>query len=200
MEIFINYALYGVALICIMVPFFGFGLSPMVVVKGAVGIFFGNLYSQIVQGKILKKFIQENEGNSKFAPVMPALQATQTAIDELEDPSLKLKKQKESSDDHGDHHHHIIPIPVYVGVLLILLIGTVITVWVAQFDFGAWNTIIAMLVATIKASFVLGFFMHLKYDNLMNRAIFMSGFFFLLLLIAFSVADIFTRIKTIPGF
>lgn len=198
MELFINYALYGVALICIMVPFFGFGLSPLLVVKGAIGIFLGNLYSQVVQGKILKKFIQENEANPKFAPLLPALQATQTAIDELEDPSLKLKKNKES--DHGEHHHHIIPIPVYVGVLLILLIGTFMTVWVAQFDFGAWNTIIAMLVATIKASFVLGFFMHLKYDNMMNRVIFMSGFFFLLLLIAFSAADIFTRIKTIPGF
>jgi cytochrome c oxidase subunit 4 len=62
------------------------------------------------------------------------------------------------------------------------------------------NTVIAMLVATIKASFVLAFFMHLKYDNLMNRVIFGSGFFFLMLLIAFSAADIFTRASVIKAF
>lgn len=192
MELILNYSLYLISLICILVPFFGFGISPVLVVKGAIGIFLGNAYSQLVQGKILKNFIKEKKdsGNKTLTSI---LEPIQQKIDEIEDPSLvKMKKA-----EHDEHSHHVIPIPVYVGVLLVLLVGTVITVWVAQFDFGTWNTIIAMLVATIKASFVLGFFMHLKYDNMMNRVIFMSGFFFLLLLIAFSAADIFTRVNLI---
>ncbi|MCB1177418.1 MAG: cytochrome C oxidase subunit IV family protein [Leptospiraceae bacterium] len=194
MEVLINYSLYAIACICIMVPLFGFGISPPLIIKAALGLFAGNSYSLIVEQKILKNFIKENEGNSKLAPVLPALQNAQQLIDEIEDPSLKKKEE------HDPHAHHIIPIPVYVGVLMVLLLGTVITVWIAQFDFGAWNTIIAMFVATIKASFVLGFFMHLKYDNMMNRVIFMSGFLFLAILIGFSAADIFTRFKMIPGF
>lgn len=192
MELVINYGLYFVAFVCILVPLFGFGIAPPLVIKAALGIFGGNAYSQIVQGKLLKNLIKEKKdsGNNTMTP---ALEAIQNQIDMIEDRSLRKKKLNE----HGEHGHHIIPVPVYVGVLLLLLVGTVITVWVAQFDFGAWNTIIAMLVATIKASFVLGFFMHLKYDNMMNRVIFMSGFFFLLILIAFSAADIFTRVALV---
>jgi cytochrome c oxidase subunit IV len=190
MELVINYGLYFVAFVCILVPLCGFGIAPPLVIKAALAIFGGNAYSQIVQGGLLKKLIKERKdaGDDKLTP---ALEAVQTQIDMIEDRSLRKKKK-----EHSEHEHHIIPIPVYVGVLLILLIGTVITVWIAQFDFGAMNTVIAMLVATIKASFVLGFFMHLKYDNMMNRVIFMSGFFFLLILIAFSAADIYTRVST----
>ena len=85
-------------------------------------------------------------------------------------------------------------------MLGILLLGTIITVGVAQIDFGPWNTVIAMFVATVKASFVLLYFMHLKYDNAMNRVIFGSGFFFLLILFSFSIIDIITRVKPLIGF
>ncbi|MEM4271008.1 MAG: cytochrome C oxidase subunit IV family protein [Candidatus Pacearchaeota archaeon] len=192
MEGILNYLMYILALIIIIPPFFGFGLSPLILVKGALGIFLGNAYSLLAQGKIIRHFLDDSkkQGKNPPAPVTKALETLQTTIEQLDDPSLRTKEHK--TENH--HTHHVIPIPVYVGVLIVLLIGTVITVWVAQYDFGAWNTIIAMLVATIKASFVLGFFMHLKYDNMMNRVIFGSGFFFLLLLISFSAADIFTRI------
>jgi cytochrome c oxidase subunit 4 len=72
---------------------------------------------------------------------------------------------------------------------------TVITVAVAQVNFGAWNTVIAMLIASIKAGFVLAFFMHLKYDNKIYRVLFGSAIFFLIVLYFFSILDIVTRIK-----
>ncbi|PKA02472.1 cytochrome C oxidase subunit IV family protein, partial [Leptospira ellisii] len=72
--------------------------------------------------------------------------------------------------------------------------------WVAGIDFGAMNVIIAMAVATVKASLVLGYFMHLKYDTVLNRVIFGSGLFFLLLLFGFSAADIYTRFKVLISF
>ncbi len=99
-----------------------------------------------------------------------------------------------------EHQHHIIPIPVYLGVFGALLLGTVITVWVAEYNFGNWNTVIAMAVASVKASLVLLYFMHLKYDSNMNRVIFGSGFFFLLILFAVSVIDIYTRIAEAVSF
>ena len=46
-----------------------------------------------------------------------------------------------------------------------LLVLTVVTVGVAQFDFGNWNIIVAMFVASIKAALVAMFFMHLKYED-----------------------------------
>ncbi len=69
--------------------------------------------------------------------------------------------------NHGESHQlgHIIPRRIYTMVLGALLILTLITVWVAQFDFGNWNIVVAMVVASIKAGLVTLFFMHLKYEN-----------------------------------
>jgi cytochrome c oxidase subunit IV len=53
----------------------------------------------------------------------------------------------------------------YLVVLLCLLVLTVITVWIAQYDFGAMNLIVAMIVASIKAGLVALIFMHLKHEN-----------------------------------
>ena len=200
MEQVVLYSLYIISLVCIFVPFFGFGLAPPTVITAAVGVFAGNAYSLVVQQGILKNFIKDNKDGGKPSPLLPALEEAQKAIDKIENPGLAMKEDHHEEGHHDHGKHHIIPISVYVGVLLILLLGTVITVAVAQVDFGAMNTVIAMLVATIKASFVLAFFMHLKYDNLLNRVIFGSGFFFLMLLIAFSAADIFTRVAVVKSF
>lgn len=91
-------------------------------------------------------------------------------------------------------HHHIIPLKVYFSVIALLLVLTVVTVAVAQVHFGAWNTVIAMLIASIKAGFVLAYFMHLKYDNKLYLVCFGTGIFFLIVLYLFCWLDITTRI------
>lgn len=96
-----------------------------------------------------------------------------------------------SSDTQG---HHVIPLKVYLGVFATLLVLTVITVVAARFDFGAMNTVVAMLIASIKAGFVLAYFMHLKYDDKMYLAGFLGAVFFLLVMYFFSILDILTRI------
>lgn len=65
---------------------------------------------------------------------------------------------------HGELGH-IIPRKTYMTVLITLLILTAITVYVSRQDFGTWNIIVAMVVASIKAGLVTLFFMHLKYEN-----------------------------------
>jgi cytochrome c oxidase subunit 4 len=74
-----------------------------------------------------------------------------------------------SSNGHASHHHgelgHVVPLKVYVTVLILLLILTVVTVAISRVDFGNWNLVVAMLIASVKAGFVALFFMHLKYEN-----------------------------------
>lgn len=66
---------------------------------------------------------------------------------------------------HGHDHGHIVPPSVFLTVLIALLVLTVITVGVSKIEMGAWNIVVAMLVASIKAGIVGLFFMHLKYEN-----------------------------------
>ena len=56
--------------------------------------------------------------------------------------------------EHAHGEHHITPLWLYNTIFGALLVLTVVTVWIAQFDFGSANTVIAMFVATIKASLV----------------------------------------------
>ncbi len=197
MEEFVNFALYFIALVCVLVPVFGLGLAPGIIVHLEIGAILGTFYSQIVEKGLIKTLIKDKGDSPLIRPMVPALENVQKTIDSIEAGNFGKKDEK---DGHEDHGHHIIPIPVYAGVLGILLLGTIITVGVAQIDFGPWNTVIAMFVATVKASFVLLYFMHLKYDNAMNRVIFGSGFFFLLILFSFSIIDIITRVKPLIGF
>ena len=90
--------------------------------------------------------------------------------------------------------HHIVPFSTYMKVLSILLFLTVLTVLVAQMDFGFFNVLIAMGIATVKAVLVLLFFMHLKYDNKLFPVIFLTGVFFLIIIFFFCELDILTRI------
>lgn len=95
----------------------------------------------------------------------------------------------------NNHEHHLMSFSTHMKVFVALLVLTFITVFAAQFHFGAFNTVIAMLIATLKAMIVMGWFMHLKYDGKMNRIIFSTGFFFLFLLGLIAILDIYTRIN-----
>jgi cytochrome c oxidase subunit 4 len=95
---------------------------------------------------------------------------------------------------HDDGHHvHVTPLKHYFGVFGILLVLTVVTVWIAKFDFGAANTFIAMFVATVKASLVAAVFMHLLYDERLNSLAFVFGLLFVALFFIFTLTDVMTR-------
>jgi cytochrome c oxidase subunit 4 len=99
----------------------------------------------------------------------------------------------------GDHSgHHLVPIKTYAQVLAVLVVLTVLTVLVARpvsgFDAGLFNALIAFSIASVKAALVLAIFMGLKYDNRLNLAIICSAVFFLIVMISFSILDIYTRI------
>ncbi len=87
----------------------------------------------------------------------------------------------------------------YGATLAALLVLTAITVFVAQFDFGSINVVVALTVATMKASLVALIFMHLRWDKPVNAIIAVSGFLFLGLLLMFCMTDIDSRQNPLPG-
>jgi cytochrome c oxidase subunit IV len=92
--------------------------------------------------------------------------------------------------DDGAVHVHIASTQFYVGIFLALVCLTVLTVKVSYYDFGSANILIAMAIATAKASLVAVFFMHLAHDKKFNALTFVSAFLFLGVFIVFTYDDL----------
>lgn len=92
---------------------------------------------------------------------------------------------------HGDEHFaHTLPMTVLGGVLGALIVLTVLTVAVTSVDLGSQgNFIVAMIIATIKAALVMGYFMHLVWDSKFNVFVFLSSFFFVMLFLSMALLD-----------
>jgi cytochrome c oxidase subunit 4 len=90
-------------------------------------------------------------------------------------------------------HHHISSPELFRNVLIALLILTALTVAASRIHFGSANMLIAMAIASIKASLVIAFFMHLKWDTGINKIVFLSAFLFLSLLFVYTLGDQATR-------
>lgn len=69
----------------------------------------------------------------------------------------------------GEHETHIVDYKFNILIWIDLLIFTLITVEVAQFDFQALTVVIALLIATTKTYLVGTYFMHLKFENTFLR-------------------------------
>lgn len=60
---------------------------------------------------------------------------------------------------------HIVPLKIYNKVFAALVVCTLLTVWAATQNFGEFNVVIAITIATFKAVIVALFFMHLIYER-----------------------------------
>ena len=88
---------------------------------------------------------------------------------------------------------HVVPVPVYVGIFVALLVLTATTTAIAFVDLGPWNTVVALGIAVVKATLVVLFFMHLKYSPLLNRTVLLGGLFWLAIMIGLTLTDFATR-------
>ena len=95
------------------------------------------------------------------------------------------------SDEHSGHF--IIPVKYYVITLVALLILTVVTVAVAQVDLGALNIYVAMAVASVKAAFVILFFIGVNWEEGFNKVVIYGTFLFVALFLSITLFDVFTR-------
>jgi cytochrome c oxidase subunit 4 len=89
---------------------------------------------------------------------------------------------------------HIVSVKVYITIFFVLLVGTALTVAAAFVDFP-WrlNTIVALTIATVKATFVVLYFMHVRYSTRLVWVIVISALFWMGILFAFTLSDYFTR-------
>jgi cytochrome c oxidase subunit 4 len=84
---------------------------------------------------------------------------------------------------------HAVPFKVLAGVWLTLLVFTVITVAVAGVDIGSFNLGVAMMIATVKASLVVLYFMHMRYDRPMNAIVFVTALLFVAIFVSIALLD-----------
>ncbi|MDQ3633431.1 MAG: cytochrome C oxidase subunit IV family protein [Aridibacter sp.] len=98
--------------------------------------------------------------------------------------------------EHGHEEEHI-GIPGYIGVFLVLVFGTIITYYVALVDlewiFPGANTLVALLIAFTKMTFVVLFFMHVRWSSRLIWLSAIAGFFWLAIMFAFTMQDYLTR-------
>jgi cytochrome c oxidase subunit 4 len=82
-----------------------------------------------------------------------------------------------------------VPRRILLGVYGILVACTVITVAVSLVNLGPANIWVALLIAVIKGSLVLMYFMHLRWDSPFNGLVVISALFFVALFIGLALLD-----------
>jgi cytochrome c oxidase subunit IV len=91
--------------------------------------------------------------------------------------------------DDGAVHSHVSSALFYAAVFGALLVLTVLTVGQSYVDLGRFNLVVVILIASLKASLVVTFFMHLRWDNKFNVLIFISTIFFIGVFFAYTMND-----------
>lgn len=84
---------------------------------------------------------------------------------------------------------HVTPLKVYIGIFLTLMVLTGVTVAVAYVNLGEMNKIVALGIASFKATLVVLYFMHVKYQSRLTKLIVVTGFFFLAILLGLTMVD-----------
>jgi cytochrome c oxidase subunit IV len=93
---------------------------------------------------------------------------------------------------HEEHTEHSQGFYILIGIGLLVL--TAVTVGAAFINLGPFNPVVALLIATIKATLVVLFFMHVKgASEKLTGVVVVSGFFFLGILLTLSLADYLTQ-------
>lgn len=93
----------------------------------------------------------------------------------------------------AEHSDHVVSPKLYVGIFLCLVILTVTTYYAAKVDLNAdftgLNVIVALVIATCKASLVVLFFMHAKYSTKRTQLIIIMALFWLATMLFMTLGD-----------
>jgi cytochrome c oxidase subunit 4 len=95
--------------------------------------------------------------------------------------------------DQKQGSHIIVRSKTFVVVWIALLILTGITIEAAHLRMGEWSMLANILIASTKASLVLWFFMHLKYETKFLRFLFLVPIFTITIIIGLTFFDIWYR-------
>ena len=94
------------------------------------------------------------------------------------------------SAEHASHGSgHVSPISLYITIFVALMVLTGVTVAAAYVDLGQFNFLVAMIIAVFKASLVVWYFMHVKYQSKLTKLTVATGLFFLAILLGLMLVD-----------
>jgi cytochrome c oxidase subunit 4 len=85
--------------------------------------------------------------------------------------------------EHSSEHHSV-PVKYYLMVFGALRNKT---------DIPALNAIVALTIAVIKATLVVLIFMHARWSSRLTQVIIVSGIFWLIIMLTFTLSDYLTR-------
>jgi cytochrome c oxidase subunit IV len=101
------------------------------------------------------------------------------------------------AEPHMESHEPHMTIGRYLLVFGVLVVGTVLTYTVAlsdlDFIFPGANTLIALLIAFTKMTFVMLFFMHVYWSPKLIWMSAVASFFWLAIMFAYTMQDYLTR-------
>jgi cytochrome c oxidase subunit 4 len=92
-----------------------------------------------------------------------------------------------------ENNSHTVSTRTFVLVWIALLILTGVTVMAARLHMGAWSMLTNILIATTKASLVLWFFMHLKYEGRLFKVLIFVPIITISIIIGLTFFDIWYR-------
>ena len=84
----------------------------------------------------------------------------------------------------------VLPGQGLLTIFVALVALTLVTVAAAQVSFGAWEVWVSLGIASVKASLVAFYFMHLRYDKPFNCIVFLSSLAFVGLFLALTLMDV----------
>lgn len=94
--------------------------------------------------------------------------------------------------------HHIVSPKIYIAIFVALMVCTLLTVYAATVDlnqyFSGLNIIVALAIATLKASLVVLFFMHGKYSPKRTQLVIVCSVFWLAIMLFMTMSDYITRL------
>lgn len=93
----------------------------------------------------------------------------------------------------SEHSEHIVSPKIYIAIFLALILGTSLTTWAAFRNFGRFNIVIALAIATAKATLVVLFFMHARYGVQRTRLVIVCALFWLAIMLTLTLSDYQTR-------
>jgi len=97
---------------------------------------------------------------------------------------------EESTTSPAEHGvGHIVPVRVLLTVCVTLLVLTFTTVAATWVDLGSFNIWLALAIATVKASLVAMYFMHLRYDHPFHGLILIAALVFVMLFVSLTLLD-----------
>lgn len=103
----------------------------------------------------------------------------------------EITENRGSNAVHADAHAHGPGRYFVVWILLLIFTGT--TVITGRMDLGEYNIVLALVIASIKASLVVLFFMHMTEAAGTNRLIFVVSIIFTIVMMTGVFGDLLTR-------